>query len=76
MAEAVRVVRLTDRSAPDGTWRHGQIDAVPADVARAAIAARQARLADGETLPAVVPAVAPEPVAVETVPSKKEGLPA
>jgi hypothetical protein len=50
MSDTVRIVRLTDRCAPDGTWRYGQIDQVSTAVARAAIAASLARLADGESL--------------------------
>ena len=41
MSTTIRIVRLSDRFVdgdPSGTWRQGQIDAVPVDAARAAIA--------------------------------------
>lgn len=51
MDRLVRIVRLTDRVAPGGTWTAGQRDAVPAVEARLLLDAGLVRLDDGETLP-------------------------
>lgn len=79
MSTTIRIVRLSDRFVdgdPSGTWRQGQIDAVPVDAARAAIATKQARLADGESLPDLPPEVAVAAAVVETAAFSGDEIPA
>ena len=61
----VVIERLSDRIAPDGSWRVGDPHTVPVSHARDLIDKRLARLAHGHTLPpapaAPAPAVDPPP---------------
>lgn len=73
----VWIIRLSDRHAPDGSWRYGDRQLVPLEVARVAVDAGRARLADLESLPDPVPAVetadlsSGEPPAAEAATSRK-----
>lgn len=51
MATLVRIVRLTSRNAPDGSWSVGDAGSVTPSDARRLIALGHAKLADGEVLP-------------------------
>lgn len=51
MSDTVRVVHLTARVAPDGTWSSGDVREVHVSVARALVRNGLARLAEGESLP-------------------------
>lgn len=50
MADTVRIIRLSARNAPDGTWDAGDEAAVSLDEARELLAAGLARLLLGDTL--------------------------
>lgn len=58
MSVTVQIIRNTDRVAPDGTWRVGDLAEVSVEEARELVATGRAKLPPGGTLPeaAIAPA--------------------